>query len=94
MDEKPIEHMTTDEVMDAARIGRAEAQVALRARIKIAEGNDAAATWALAIWGRADDWLIEAMAWDGVPHATAARARWQRRIEELRSALGEAPSRA
>lgn len=91
---KQIEDMTTDEVIAAARAGNRLAREAVRARIKIAEGNDGAATWALAIWGRADDWLIEAMAWDGAPNADAARERWVKRIEELRAVADEVTGRA
>ena len=91
---KQIENMTTDEVIEAARTGNRRAREAVRARIKIAQGNDGAATWALAIWGRADDWLIEAMAWDGAPNADAARERWAKRIEELRAVADEVAGRA
>lgn len=91
---KPIEEMTTDEVIRAARAGNRLAREAVRARIKIAQGNDGAATWALAIWGRADDWLIEAMAWDGAPNADAARTRWSKRVDELRAVADEVTGRA
>lgn len=92
--EKPIEEMTTGEVIAAARAGNRLARAAVAARIKIAEGSDGAATWALAVWGRADDWLIEAMAWDGLPNADAARVRWVKRLDELRAAVPEVTGRA
>lgn len=85
----PIEQMSTSQVVAAARAGDDAARAAVRARIRLAEGDDAAATWAVAIWGRADDGLAEAIAWDAPRNAQRARVIWRQRLAELRAAVEE-----
>jgi len=61
----------TDEQWDLNRCQRAAA-----ARLDIVRGINAAATWALAIYGEADRDVVEFIAWQGVRGAEEARQRW------------------
>lgn len=56
-----------------------------RARVDIVDGVDAAATWAIAIFGTCDEDTVQCIARDGVDGADAARARWRKQVDAVRA---------
>jgi hypothetical protein len=63
------------------------ARAALRARLDIVAGCDSASAWTLALYGHADPDFVEAIAWQGVANAGAARAKWATEADRYRAIL-------
>jgi hypothetical protein len=63
------------------------ARAALRARLDIVAGCDSAAAWTLALYGHADPEFVEAVAWQGVSNAGAARVKWAAEADRYRAIL-------